>query len=115
MLRPMSCVALLWACGGPCLAAEPPRLDIEATCRAAQPLGPEDTDPVQSGFRDEAAALAELKALWSGQPTSHENECVSETQVAGYPSYVDVLTCLQMYRSGAVATNLRSRHPGKRK
>lgn len=91
----------LW--GFPAAAQQLPRFNIEATCRTAQALTAEDRDPVQGCMRDEADAERQLQALWSGAAANHRETCAAETQVEGAPSYVEVLTCLQMYQ-GAVST-----------
>lgn len=77
-------------------ADEVPRFDVEAICRSAPRLEPTDPNPVQSCVRDETEARNQLERQWASFSESQRNECVRETNVAGYPSYVDVLTCIQM-------------------
>jgi hypothetical protein len=50
---------------GTATAQQLPRFNIEATCRTAQALTPEDRDPVQGCMRDEADAERQLQAVWS--------------------------------------------------
>lgn len=93
-------------------AQEPPRINIEATCRTAQALTPEDHDPVQGCMRDEADAERQLQAVWSRAAAADRQTCAAETQVGGSPSYVDVLTCLQMSQGTAsTAPPRRRRQP----
>jgi hypothetical protein len=103
-------LASLW---GTAATAQPlPRFDIEATCRTAQALTAEDRDPVQGCMRDEADAERQLRAVWSSAAASHRETCAAETQIGGPPSYVDVLTCLQMYQgTGSTAPQRRRRQP----
>ena len=96
---------------GPGLAQGLPPFDIEATCREAQPLGPEDRDPYQGCMRDERTARGELQRRWAQFEAANRNTCVEETGVGGYPSYVEVLTCLQMY-GGPSTTTLKPRRRG---
>src|SRR3954466_13407342 len=94
-----SALTILWAF---CATAQQlPRYNIEATCRMAQALTPQDLDPVQGCIRDETEAERQLKTLWTGTVAAHRDACAAETQVEGPPSYVDVLTCLQMYQGAA--------------
>jgi hypothetical protein len=80
----------------PAAGQEMPRFDLQATCRAAPALTPQDRNPYEGCMRDEVAAEGQLRAIWSGASASTRRECVQETQIGGPPSYVDVLTCLQM-------------------
>jgi hypothetical protein len=94
-----SAFGLLWSFTA---TAQPlPRFNTEATCRTAQALTPQDRDPVQGCMRDEAEAERQLQAVWTSAVTAHREACAAETQVEGFPSYVDVLTCLQMYQGAA--------------
>jgi hypothetical protein len=89
-----------------------PQFDISATCRTAQPLTAEDRDPVQSCMREETAAERQLQQVWGTAPAAQRETCAGETQVGGFPSYVDVLTCLQMYQGAtSTASPRRRRQP----
>ncbi|MER2265446.1 hypothetical protein [Methylobacterium oxalidis] len=75
---------------------ELPRYDLEATCRAAPTLqgSPANTD--RNCLRDEAQARAQLGQQWTGFDARRRDECVQEAGLGGSPSYVALLTCLQM-------------------
>jgi hypothetical protein len=104
--------ALCCLFGVPAFAQQLPRFDIEATCRTVQALTPQDVDPVQGCIRDETEAERRLETVWTGAVAAHRDACAAETQVEGYPSYVDVLTCLQMYQGAAsTAPPRRRRQP----
>jgi|tagenome__1003787_1003787.scaffolds.fasta_scaffold17883907_1 hypothetical protein len=108
----MFALGLMPLFGIPALGQQPPRFDIEATCRSAPALVPQDHDPVQVCMEDEANAEQRLKAIWSDSAPNQREDCAAETQVGGSPSYVDVLTCLQMYRDNASTTvPRRSKQP----
>ncbi len=92
-------------------AQQLPTFNIEETCRAAHPLGPEDRDPYQGCMKDEGAARNELQRQWMRFEAGNRDLCAEETRVGGYPSYVEVLTCLQMF-SGTPATTLKPRRRG---
>jgi len=95
--------ALLVLFGFPAAGQQFPRIDIEATCRSAPALTAEDRDPVQRCIRDEEEAQRQLQSVWTGATAANRQTCEAETQVGGSPSYVDVLTCLQM-SDGSIST-----------
>ena len=111
ILQTLAAATLLMLSASISIAQQLPRFDIEATCREAQPLGPEDRDPYQGCIRDEGQARAELQRQWAQFDPANRTSCVEETGIGGYPSYVEVLTCLQMY-NGAPTTPLKPRRRG---
>ncbi len=77
------------------IADGPPRFDIEATCRAADAGG--GIGRTQAACRDdERQARTALEAKWQSYRPASRTECVDATQLVGSPSYVEVLTCLDM-------------------
>ena len=93
----------------PASAQQLPRFDIEATCRDAPALTAEDRDPVQGCMRDETNAERQLQAIWSGTAAASRETCAGEAQVGGSPSYVDMLTCVQMQEGTASTSPPRRR------
>ncbi len=77
-------------------ASELPHFNIEATCRAAPSLQGGIQNPYPSCMKDEEAALTELKRTWTTYNPGNRSECVSFGKMGSAPSYVEVLTCLQM-------------------
>ena len=78
-------------------AAGLPRFDIKATCRQAQPLlGTGDKNVYQGCVDSEVEARKQLAKLWQSFKDSSRRSCVGETQIGGVPSYVDLLSCLQL-------------------
>jgi len=47
---------------------------------------------------DEAAARDQVQPLWAQSSAADKRTCVGETSVDGTPSYVELLTCLEMAR-----------------
>jgi hypothetical protein len=75
------------------LAAAPvPHLDIAPTCRAAAAA-------VLPCRRDERRARDKLEASWTGYTADQRKRCASVARMGGAPSYVDLLTCLEMARA----------------
>ena len=109
--------------------AQVPHLDIEKTCRAAQPLfGPEntgnagnlgnagETNTYQSCMQSENAARKASQDLWSKVRATDRDICVGLSQMV-YPSYVELLSCLQMYSpamSGMSSTDQNAPAAGAR-
>jgi hypothetical protein len=96
MIRLMTIIALLlFDVSSSCAAT--PKLDVRTTCRRSQPLaGGDEQTAYQGCIRDEAAAQKELAKTWSTFRSSAQAICVQETKIGGAPSYVEVLTCLQL-------------------
>ncbi len=99
------------ACLSPAAAQQVPRLDIEATCRAAPRLLAEDASPYNGCMQDETEAERELKAMWGSAAAAHRETCAGEAQIGGSPSYVDMLTCLQMAQGAEPTKPRRQRSP----
>jgi len=90
-------------------AAGPPRLNIQGTCKRAQPLSGGEKDAYQSCVNDENDAQKELAKTWSSFRAAAQSTCVQETQIGGAPSYVELLTCLQLDRQAADAARENSK------
>ena len=80
------------------VADRPPNFDMTRTCRldlmAAYGLntGPQD----KSCVRDEQNARQQLQKQWLKFPATARANCASQESIGGTPSYVSLLTCLQM-------------------
>jgi hypothetical protein len=85
-------------------ASAVPKLDIEATCRRAQPLSAGERSAYQSCMNDETEAQKELAKSWSSFKSGAQTTCVQETKIGGAPSYVELLTCLQLDQQAAEAS-----------
>ena len=95
----------------PAAAQQVPRLDIEATCRAAPRLLAEDANPYNGCMQDETDAERERKTMWGSAAAAHRETCAGEAQIGGSPSYVDMLTCLEMAQGAAPTKPRRQRSP----
>jgi hypothetical protein len=84
-------------------ASAVPTLDIEATCRRAQPLSAGEKSAFQSCMNDENEAKKELIKTWSTFKPGPQRTCVDETKIGGAPSYVELLTCLQLDKQATEA------------
>jgi hypothetical protein len=74
-----------------------PKLDVAQSCREAQAIAGEDKDLTYKGcMHDERNAEAQLAQRWSKFKAVDRQNCLAQG-VAPLPSYVEILTCLEMY------------------
>lgn len=74
-----------------------PKLDVAQSCREAQAIGGDDKNLAYKGcMQDENDAHEQLKKQWSHFKAADRRDCVAQG-VAPMPSYVEILTCLEMY------------------
>ena len=69
-----------------------PTFDIVKECRSEGG----SADNVEQCSRDEAAALGQLKTEWAQSIGAEKRTCMVTTQIGGFASYVELLTCLEM-------------------
>ena len=76
------------------IADNVPKFDIARECRSeggSQPV-------LDKCAADEADARGQLKPQWSQFSAVDKTVCIQETSMDGTPSYVELLTCLEMAR-----------------
>jgi hypothetical protein len=77
-----------------------PQFNVEALCKETtavdKAMGLAEPQSFANCMRDETEAQQQLTALWSTNPGAVRDNCEGEAVAAGSPSYVDLLTCLQM-------------------
>jgi hypothetical protein len=77
-----------------------PKYDIAKGCRAdstaAFDLNAGLDETIKRCITDEQQALSQLQAQWTQFRSSYRSQCVEEAGIGGTPSYVDLLTCLQI-------------------
>lgn len=105
----LTCAAIL-ACGVTALPATGasragggiPDFNVKGTCADAQKFGIQGSNKdigYKGCLQDEQSAKDELKQRWSSFKASNKQNCVEQAR-APSPSYVEVLTCLEMYTDG---------------
>jgi hypothetical protein len=72
----------------------PPRLDVTKECRFES----DSPKAFDRCTRDEADALQQVGTEWSQFVDADRRSCLSEATAADSPSYVELLTCLEMAR-----------------
>jgi len=84
------------AIGSPLLVtvADVPAYDVSPACRAAVTVMP---GSFEACMKDEQSARAQLASTWDRFAAPMRDSCVqTEGNTGGPPSYVELLTCLQM-------------------
>jgi hypothetical protein len=71
-----------------------PDFNIEPTCRSATAASPGRT--IDICRQDERDARAKLEQGWAGYPAKDRASCIRLSTLDGNPSYVEVLTCLEI-------------------
>ena len=72
-----------------------PAFDAAPSCRAAASVMPASFDAC---MKDEQAARAQLESQWDRFAATDRASCSQNETVGGTPSYVELLSCLQMAR-----------------
>jgi len=82
-----------------------PTLNVETSCKgAAAANGAQQTPVVTQSYdaciQDENSARQTLTPLWLSFAPADRDRCESEATSAGLASYVELLSCLQLFRDG---------------
>jgi hypothetical protein len=90
-----------------------PVLNVEKTCRAAEPLlgantpgngaKPDATRPYRDCMASENAARTRAATLWPKAKAADRDTCFGLSKIV-YPSYVELAACLEMYQPIPVVT-----------
>ncbi|RZK94272.1 MAG: hypothetical protein EOO66_08515 [Methylobacterium sp.] len=91
------------------LADTVPSLDITKTCQSASRAnsGVSDQANVDGCLRSERDAKKEAERRWGDYTPSAKRQCEDQYKAGGYPSYVEMVTCLEL-ASGTVPTQPNS-------
>jgi hypothetical protein len=75
-----------------------PAFDIARSCKldVAATTGLSVDQSVKSCVNDENKARQQLASRWSKFSASSKAQCIPQESIGGTPSYVSLLTCLQM-------------------
>ncbi|KMO42827.1 hypothetical protein VQ02_01925 [Methylobacterium variabile] len=92
-------VAVGLALSGPAAArgTDFPRFSLSGTCALERTAGARfDAASYRSCLSDERAARRTLRRRWASFPPADRQNCREENEIGGPPSYVALLTCLQL-------------------
>lgn len=109
--RALAALALL---AGPAFADAVPKLDIETTCKSANKanVGLGDNANEDGCLRSEREARKEAERKWGDYTPAAKRQCQSQFKAGGYPSYVEMVTCLEL-ASGTVPAQQTSGADGR--
>jgi hypothetical protein len=78
-----------------------PALDYGPSCRAAVATATIATRDADSCKQDEETARSTLQKDWGKYTVKDRGHCVQLTKLGGPPSYVELLTCLELAKESA--------------
>jgi hypothetical protein len=73
-----------------------PNFNLEPTCRSVRDTGGIVGRTKEACLRSEQRARDQLTANWAQFPASDRARCAQSTSGGGVPSYVEMLTCLEI-------------------
>ena len=74
-----------------------PKLDTDSSCRAAAAAATTTVNRNEDTCRkDEQEARTKLDQQWKQFSAAEQARCVSLSKLGGFPSYVELLTCLEI-------------------
>jgi hypothetical protein len=79
-------------------AGNVPFLKVEPSCKAAGAAGLMMGRTTDSCMNDEKAAREDLERNWSSFSADDKSHCLSMISTGGSPSYVELISCLEMSR-----------------
>jgi hypothetical protein len=97
LLGPVTTVLCL-VCYDARAASSVPKLDAGPSCKAAAAASVVAGRDVEACLGDENQAKEQLTKNWSQYRDADKQQCVELSQKGGPPSYVELLTCLEVMR-----------------
>ncbi|MBV8851697.1 MAG: hypothetical protein JOZ16_19155 [Methylobacteriaceae bacterium] len=83
------------------LAEDVPNLNVQATCRATPAVTLDQQATYDNCMRSENAARDRLNKTWGKMRVDWRSTCLKTTTLGGIPSYVELLTCVEMREAAA--------------
>jgi len=80
------------------VADQVPSFDVHPTCRGAEATAGAGGRGSDVCIKSELSARDQLTKDWAGFPEADRSRCVRLSTMTQMPSYVQVLTCLEMAR-----------------
>ena len=93
--------AILAALPASAAFAEAPTLNVQATCRATPAVNLDQQATYDNCMRSENAARDRLSKTWGKMRADWRSTCLKTTTLGGIPSYVELLTCVEMREAAA--------------
>lgn len=91
-----SASALCIAATVPATGQQAPQFDARPGCLAGAASGVSNRPDVDACMQSEQRARDEMNAQWDKFAAGDKTRCVAKTHMGGPPSYIEVLTCLEL-------------------
>jgi hypothetical protein len=78
------------------VAERAPQLNVEPTCNGAATASAAIRSEKQICLEKEKKAREELDRQWANFPAADRSRCIQSTNAGGIPSYVELLTCVEI-------------------
>ena len=100
MSFPVITVIMLASVLATAASAQVPTLNVQPTC---QPIGDDSSFKIDKErcLKSELATREELSKQWDKFPVANRKLCTQTASMGGMPSYVALITCLEMKRDAA--------------
>jgi hypothetical protein len=73
-----------------------PAFDVKKSCKTTEDAALSLGRSVEACISSEEAAREQLENRWAEFPGAKRVECVGVSRIGGIPSYIEVLTCLEL-------------------
>jgi hypothetical protein len=90
-----------------------PSLNVEEACKSVSSLATGQVS-AEKCIEQENAARAELQKSWSTYASRDRERCSGLAVAGGYPSYIELLTCVQMDRDARALEEKYKSETGQR-
>jgi hypothetical protein len=83
------------------VADKVPELKYETSCRAATAAAQMPNRNENACLQDEKTAKSKLQEDWANFTPEQKSHCIRLSSLGGMPSYVELLTCVEMSKAAA--------------
>jgi hypothetical protein len=100
-MRRLSFILAFAALPASAALGDAPTLNVQATCRATPAVNLDQQATYDNCMRSENAARDRLNKTWGKMRADWRSTCLKTTTLGGVPSYVELLTCVEMREAAA--------------
>src|SRR5436305_2061438 len=93
------------------VAAGVPGVDFNKTCQFESMQSTDIAQDKDSCIRDQQSARDQLTRQWAQFPASDKSICLDMATRSYLPGYVELLTCLEMFKFSKSLPEEQARHP----
>jgi hypothetical protein len=89
-----------------------PTFDVGPSCRGGASSGAAMRNDVQVCINEEHEARDKLRGQWAQFPAADRARCSNMTNTGGPPSYIELITCLELARDARKIPDSEKLRPG---